>query len=106
MSAKDQPAKDAFPWGRDPRVPLTADIHVRRLGNRKAGVTLHDLSKAGCKVEVQEIVEPGELVWVSLPGLQPIEARVAWAKTWVIGVKFTNALHPAVLDALLPRMTK
>ena len=106
MFATDDASKDAFPWHRDPRIALKADIHVRRLGNRKGGVTLHDLSKTGCKVEVQEILAPGELVWVSLPGLQPVEGRVAWTDTWVIGVKFANPLHPAVLDALLPRMKK
>jgi hypothetical protein len=88
------------------RIPLRADIHLRKSGYHRTGVILHDLSNTGCRVELPERVTEGEMVWVSFPGLESIEARVAWSDNWIAGLKFTKPIHPAVFDTLVPRIAR
>jgi len=86
------------------RLSLTADIYLRKSGYQKSGVVLLDVSPVGCKVELPERVAQGQAVWVTLPGLQPIEARVAWVHNWESGLRFIDPIHSAVFDALVLRM--
>jgi hypothetical protein len=86
------------------RLSITADIYLRKSGYQKSGVVLLDVSPIGCRVELPERVAQGQAVWVTLPGLQPIEARVAWVHNWESGLRFIDPIHSAVFDALVLRM--
>ena len=86
------------------RVHLDAEIHLRKSGYHKAAVDLLDLSPTGCRVELPERVAPGEKVWITFPGLEPIEATVAWCRDWVAGVQFARPIYPAVFELLVKRI--
>lgn len=86
------------------RIRIQADIQLRKLGHVKSRVSLFDLSPTGCRVELAEKVEVGELVWVTFTGLQSIEARVAWFENWIAGLSFTVPIHPAVFELLVSKM--
>jgi hypothetical protein len=88
------------------RVNLRTFVHLRKSGYHRTEVTLLDVSAVGCKVDLPERVTAGETVWVTLPGLQPIETRVAWARDWIAGLQFETPLYPAVFEALVERLRK
>jgi hypothetical protein len=67
---------------------------------------LIDISPTGCKLDLPERATVGQIVWVTLPGLQPIESKVMWMRDWVAGLEFANPLYPAVYEALISRMKK
>jgi hypothetical protein len=86
------------------RVPLQADIDFRRAGEHRWRVNIHDISPQGCRVEVPVRVKPDDTIWISLPGLEAIQAKVCWVKEWVAGVEFERPLHRAVFEMVEQRM--
>ena len=73
---------------------------VMRKGYVRHAVGLCELSPGGCRTEIAERVEHGERLFVTLPGLAPMEARVRWEDGWMAGLKFDRPMHPAVVDHL------
>jgi hypothetical protein len=43
-------------------------------------------------------------VWVKFDGLDAMEGQVIWVAGFVAGVEFIRPMHPAVFDALVPRL--
>jgi hypothetical protein len=41
---------------------------------------------------------------VKFDGLNAIEGLVSWIDGFVVGIEFVNPIHPAVFDALVPRL--
>lgn len=80
------------------RVPLRADISFRRQGDHRYPVTITDFSAEGCRLEAPIKVNPGDPVWIKLPGLKSIEGVARWVDNWTVGVEFDRPLHPAVFD--------
>ncbi|HYJ29897.1 MAG TPA: PilZ domain-containing protein [Allosphingosinicella sp.] len=61
-------------------------------------VLVTDLSAGGCGIEHDIELEPGARVWLRLPGLENLPARVAWTADRKAGLSFDNPLHPAVVE--------
>ena len=93
---------------RDPRrakrMPLRADINIRRTGEHRWRVNILDFSPEGCRVELPVRVLPDDRIWISLPGLESIQGTVCWVKEWEAGVEFANALYPSVYEMVRERM--
>jgi hypothetical protein len=64
-------------------------------------ILVTDLAVGGCGIELDADLEPGSRVWVRLPGLESLPARVAWAGDGRAGLAFDNPLHPAVVDHIV-----
>lgn len=86
------------------RVPLLADVSLRRLGKIKYSVRAFDASPHGCRVEFVERPAIDELVRIKFEGLQPLDARICWIEGHCAGLEFERPIHPAVFDLLLARM--
>jgi len=86
------------------RVPLRADVDFRRTGDHRWRVNILDFSPEGCRVELPDRVVPDEVIWISLPGLETLQAKVCWVKDWVAGVEFAKPLHTAVFEMMYERM--
>ena len=89
---------------RSPRLPVVAEVILRRSGQHNYLVTVHNLSRHGCKLEFVERPTLGECVWVKLVGLEALEARVCWVDGFLIGVEFRNEIHPAVFDLIMHKL--
>ena len=98
MSEADQPRRAR-------RVPITVEIALRRSFDTRYQVNLLDLSREGCRVELVERVLPGARLWISLPGIETIEAKACWVDNFVAGVEFITPLHPSVFDMLVARIS-
>ena len=88
------------------RVSLVAEVSVRKRFDCRYKVSLLDLSSEGCRVEMVERASPGDMLFISLPGIETIEAEACWADGFVVGVRFKSPLHPSVFAMITKRMKK
>jgi len=90
---------------RSPRVAVSDEVGIRRLGSFNFNAKMHNVSTGGCRVELIEAYEAGDHVVTRLPKLEPLGARVCWAMGTTAGIEFLNAIHPAVFNSLLLRLS-
>ena len=93
-------AETEFPR-RCERRPVRGAVAFRRSGQHRVMVNLLDISTEGFRIETFGGVTDGAVVWVTLPGLAPMEARIVWCRKDEAGCRFVAPLHPSVLDRLL-----
>lgn len=90
---------------RSARVPIQAQVKLRRRGSHNFFVQVFDLSPEGCKLEFLERPDLDEMVWVTFQGLEPLQASVCWIEDVFVGVEFTRPIHGAVFDLMLSRLS-
>lgn len=96
--AGDQP--DEGPR-RAPRAEVRFTASLRRRGGKASDVTMVDMSAIGFRAETASIFHVDTQVWLKLPGLDAILARVAWTSNMHIGCEFLQPLHIAVFDRMV-----
>lgn len=99
MLVKYTAGEEANPWGSTPRGPVITATYRR--GVLRAKVALSDLTCCSARIDSMDIVKPGMLVWITLPGLEARPATVDWTSGFTAGLRFEAPLHPAVVDAIL-----
>lgn len=87
-----------------PRIQLSAELSLRRMGRQHFQCRLFDLTPTGCKVEFVERPRSGEMLWVKFAGLDAIEATVRWVDGFYGGLEFVRSIYPAVFELLLERL--
>lgn len=85
---------------RSERREWNAEVHFRS-GNRRANVKMHDISQLGARILGVFLVREGDHFYVRMPGMESIEARVAWVTDFEFGCEFVRPLNEVVLEALL-----
>jgi hypothetical protein len=75
-----------------------------RARHGRATVKVRDISTHGARVAAIHLLRQGDTFFLTIPSLEPIEARVAWADQFELGCEFVRPLHPAVLDTILARL--
>lgn len=98
-----QPNKGHQPR-RSERIPLSAEVTLRRHGHHSYRVRVFDASAHGCKVEFVERPVAQECLWVRFEGLEPMEATVCWLDERSAGLQFSKPIHPAVFDLVAERL--
>ncbi|GAA4742475.1 hypothetical protein GCM10023264_04520 [Sphingomonas daechungensis] len=91
---------------RNARVPLQAEVQLRRSGQRHYMVNVYDISPEGCRLEFVERPRLDETVWVKLGSLESIEANVCWVKGHDVGVEFVRPIHPAVFATTVEKLKR
>jgi hypothetical protein len=86
------------------RVPLQAEVLLRRSGQSHYRVNVHDISPEGCRMEFVERPRLDETVWVKFDGLDAVESSVCWVKGHDVGIEFARPIHSAVFDVLVGRL--
>ena len=66
-------------------------------------IKLHDLSSQGFRTDWPHKLVSGDPVWLKLPGMDALSAKVAWELDLMIGCKFDVALRPAVYSRIINR---
>ncbi|MCH7627946.1 MULTISPECIES: PilZ domain-containing protein [Novosphingobium] len=87
---------------RSPRRVVNVRAQYRRRVAR-LGAEVVDLSEHGLRLQSSDRLAVGEIVWVTLPGLEPRRAVVMWSEGFIAGCSFPEPLHPAVFDAVVER---
>ena len=91
---------------RDNRYATRLDVKVsavlREFGSsQRFEVDIEDLSLTGFRCHTSFRLTVGQVVSVTIPGLAPLESRVAWVDGFRYGCSFDRALHIAVFDHLV-----
>lgn len=98
------PQKPVIPAPRrHERVPLEAEIELRRTRAGRYNVTIRDCSPSGCAINLIDRVQLDEVIWIKFPSLESLEADVCWTRDFVAGVEFRKPLHPSVFAMILGR---
>ena len=84
-----------------PRQAVRMRAHLRDRDQTRFDLEMSDLSAGGFQAATSFALQPGTAVWLTLPGLAPIEAVVSWRDRFHYGCAFTTPLHPAVHDHLV-----
>jgi hypothetical protein len=83
---------------RTERYDLTFQANLREPGATRFTIQVKDLSVTGFRCETSFNLKPGKMVWLTIPGLGPLEAEVMWKDGFRFGCSFAAPLHTAVLD--------
>jgi hypothetical protein len=83
------------------RFSLEMGAGLRQRGGTGVSIQILDLSTDGFRATTHLTLAKGNDVWLRLPGLEPYEARVMWAKGNFVGCAFARPLHPAVLEMIV-----
>lgn len=85
------------------RVSLELGAGLRQRGGTGVAIQIMDLSVDGFRASTHLQLVKGNDVWLRLPGLEPYQAKVMWAKGNFIGCAFERPLHPAVLEMIVKK---
>lgn len=84
------------------RKPVNLDAQLRDRGASKFAIRVIDISTTGFRAECDFRLHENALVWLTLPGMAGLEARVAWRDgNFLYGFVFAQPLHEAVLDRVV-----
>jgi hypothetical protein len=79
---------------------------LRQRGAHAITVQVMDLSVTGFRAATHLELENGSDIWLKLPSLESLHARVVWQRGHMIGCEFVRPLHPAVLEMLVRNVTR
>ncbi len=88
---------------RTDRAPFDASVTFRA-GTRKAAVRVRDISTLGARIGGVFLVHVDDRFFLTLPGLESIEARVAWVTDFEFGCEFAKPINPVILENLMRRI--
>ena len=74
---------------------------MRPSGSRGFAVIVRDLSLSGVACEALTAMSPGTRVWLTLPGLSALQAKIVWNDGMMVGCAFDTLLNPAVMQNIL-----
>lgn len=84
------------------RLDVRLPCELREPGSsQRFEVDVVDLSVVGFRCETSFTLVPGNRVFVTIPGLGPIEAIVSWRRGFTYGAEFDRYLHNAVFDHIV-----
>jgi PilZ domain len=97
-------------WKQDERSAVRLDVrtkaHLREPGAMKFDVDVRDLSVTGCRFETSANLAPNSFIYISVAGISPLEATIAWRDGFRYGCEFQRPLHNAVLDHIVKQHGK
>jgi hypothetical protein len=86
------------------RERIKARARFREVGSNPYEVEIEDLSATGFRMASYAKPRIGTRIWISLPGLQALEAVVRRSEGTSHGCEFINPLHPSVAEHMQARL--
>ena len=86
-----------------PRMRIMIPAQMRASGARSFQTVVNDLSLSGFSATAVNRMHPGSICWLTLPGLESLQAEVVWWENGMAGCAFSNLLSPIVHDNILAR---
>ncbi len=89
------------------RLDVTLGACLREPGSsHRFDVDVIDLSMNGLRFETSFSLKPGNVIFLTIAGMNPLEARVVWVRGYIYGAEFGRSLHHAVFDHIAARHRK
>jgi hypothetical protein len=86
-----------------PRTRLSIPAQLRQSGGRPFQTVVNDLSLSGFSATSVSRLHVGTVCWLTLPGLEALQAEVIWWEDSTCGCAFAQLLSPIVHDNILTR---
>jgi hypothetical protein len=86
-----------------PRVKLHIPAQMRPSGSPSFSVIVKDLSLSGVACEALTGMSAGTRIWLTLPGLSALQAKIVWNDGTMVGCEFDTLLNLAVMENVLAR---
>jgi hypothetical protein len=86
-----------------PRTKISIPAQFRQSGGRAYQTSVLDLSLSGFSASAINRIQNGTLCWLTLPGLESLQAEVIWWDRGIVGCAFQQLLSPIVHDNVLAR---
>lgn len=86
-----------------PRTRITIPGTLRPSGSRGFQTVVHDLSIAGFSCTAINRLHPATHCWLTLPGLEAMQAQVVWWDNGIVGCAFSSLLSPIIHETVINR---
>ena len=86
-----------------PRTKISIPAQLRASGGRSFRTVVHDLSISGFSAAAINRMHVGQFCWLTLPGLESLQAEVIWWDNCIAGCAFSELLSPIVHDNIINR---
>ena len=86
-----------------PRTQITIPASLRASGSKGFHTVIHDLSISGFSATAINRMHAGSLCWLTIPGLESLQAQVIWWENGMVGCAFDRLLNPIIHDNLLEK---
>lgn len=86
-----------------PRTRIAIPATLRVSGGRGFQTVVHDLSLSGFCAAAVNRIHPGTVCWLTLPGMESLQAEVIWWNNSLTGCAFDKLLSSIVLENILTR---
>jgi hypothetical protein len=104
MSLSSDPYRTTAPEDRSgPRPRLAIPATLRVSGGRAFQSVVQDLSISGFSAASINRMHQGQMCWLTLPGLEALQAEIVWWENCIVGCAFVELLSPIVHDNILQR---
>ncbi len=86
-----------------PRTRISIPAALRPSGSKGYQTVVHDLSLSGFSAMAINRMHIGTICWLTIPGLESLQAEVVWWDNGMVGCAFHQLLSPIVHDNMLAR---
>mgnify|MGYP006345116529 CR=1 FL=1 len=86
-----------------PRTRISIPATLRPSGSKGYQTSVNDLSLSGFSAMAVNRMHTGTVCWLTLPGLESLQAEVIWWNNGLVGCAFQQLLSPIVHDNVLAR---
>jgi hypothetical protein len=86
------------------RLVYAAEVQFRS-GSRRASVQVTDISTLGARISGVFLVHVDDHIYLKLPMIEAIPARVAWTDSFEFGCEFDRPLSEVILAAITSSST-
>ena len=86
-----------------PRTKIMIPAQMRASGQRSFQTVVNDLSLSGFSATALNRMHVGSVCWLTLPGLQSLQAEVVWWEDGKVGCAFATLLSDIVHDNIVAR---
>jgi len=74
-----------------------ADMELHKLGIGTIDARLINISSRGFMAEAEVAVEKGSRIWLTIPGVPRLNARINWSINGRFGGEFANPIDPLMV---------
>lgn len=89
---------------REERAVLQARVEIKQSNTNSFSATLYDLSVSGFRLNCFTNLLEHKPVYVKIPGLQLLNAKIRWMNDSEYGCMFGQPLNPYVFNHIVSRM--
>lgn len=86
-----------------PRNKTLIPAMLRPSGSKGFQTVVHDLSLSGFSAMAINRLFPGSVCWLTMPGLESMQAEIVWWEDGMVGCAFQQLLSPIIHDNILAR---